>query len=269
MELELRTSTPAHATGTVEFVPIEAIASDATFRVRAEGDVSTLAASIGRLGQLVPIELRPIPGAGPEGVRWQVVAGVRRIAALHLLQRDRVLARVHGQLSDEDAWGLALTQALLAEPLLEAELEALRPRLLEEGQASWAHDLIDEALVRAPVDPELREKLLELVRAQASPAIPVPDETAPSGDAAAAPSQVVDQNGTDEDPFGVEGEQEQAVELTPEELADSLTTRLFDINQEIAAGYEAWSDLPARGRLRILEQMRYLAEMSTLLERKR
>ena len=51
------------------------------------------------------------------GPRWQVVAGFRRMAAVRMLARERVLARLHAELSDGDAWGVALTQALLHEPL--------------------------------------------------------------------------------------------------------------------------------------------------------
>ncbi|HET8732257.1 MAG TPA: ParB N-terminal domain-containing protein, partial [Anaeromyxobacteraceae bacterium] len=146
MELEPRIAAPAHATGTVEFVPLSEVSEDGTFRLREQGDVSALAASVGRLGQLVPIELRPLPGAGDDGPRYQVVAGFRRIAALRMLLRGRVLARIHSALGDEDAWGLALGQALLTEPLDREALEQLRARLADVDEASWADDLLDEAL---------------------------------------------------------------------------------------------------------------------------
>src|SRR5512138_2512397 len=111
MELEPRTTAPAHATGAVRFVPLSELSDDATFRLRDEGDVAPLAASIGRLGQLVPVEVRPLPGASAEGPSLQLVAGFRRVAALRMLARDRVLARVHDTLDDDDAWGIALTHA--------------------------------------------------------------------------------------------------------------------------------------------------------------
>src|SRR6266540_519441 len=154
MELEPRTAAPAHATGAVEFVSLAAIADDATFRLREPGDVAALAASIGRLGHLVPVELRPLPGAAGGAPRFQMVAGFRRLAALRLLARGRVLARVHAALDDEDAWAIALAQALLGEPLQAEELERLRERLAGAGVAPWAQELLDEALVRAPVAPE-------------------------------------------------------------------------------------------------------------------
>ena len=139
MELEPRTAAPAHATGAVDFGPLADGAADATFRLREEGDVADLAASIGRLGQLVPIELRPLPGRSPEDPpRWQVLSGFRRLAALRLLARERVLARVHASLDDDDAWGIALAQALLAAPLGMAELEALRARIAGVRAAAWA-----------------------------------------------------------------------------------------------------------------------------------
>src|SRR5262245_31909548 len=101
MDLEPRTTAPSHATGAVEFVSLAEIAPDTTFRLREEGDVAALAGSLGRLGQLVPVELRPLPGAPEGGPRWQVVAGFRRLAALRMLMRGRVLARLHGPMSEE------------------------------------------------------------------------------------------------------------------------------------------------------------------------
>jgi ParB family chromosome partitioning protein len=122
---------PRHATGSLELVPLDDLSDDATFCLREAGDVARLAVSIGRLGQLCPVEVRPLPGAGGdgEGPRWQVVSGFRRVEALRMLQRERVLARVHPELSDEDAWGLALAEPLFAAPWTAAELEALRGRV--------------------------------------------------------------------------------------------------------------------------------------------
>lgn len=230
MELEPRTTAPVHATGAVEFVPLAAISSDATFRLRDEGDVSGLAASIGRLGQLVPLEVRPLPGAPEDGPRLQVVAGFRRLAALRLLARDRVLARVHDALSDDDAWAIALVEALVREPLLGAEIEAIRGKLPGTGAAAWAEELVDAARARAPVDPGLRERFLEFLSR------PPPGE---GGD------------GT--------------VEVTVEELARDLPRRMFDVNQDLALAVEAWSDLPPQARLTIVEQARWVAKLLPML----
>jgi hypothetical protein len=237
VELEPRTTAPAHATGAVEFVPLAAIADDATFRLRDEGDVSVLAASMGRLGQLVPIELRPLPGA-VDGPRWQAVAGFRRLAAARLLARERVLARVHAALEDEDAWALALGEALLGEPLLASEVEVLRERLAASGAAPWAEELLPEARARAPLEPRLRERFLEfLERAEA--------ESRAGADA---------------------GEGSGTIEVTPDELADDLARRMFAVNEDLALACEAWAELPPEGRRMIFEQARYVAALLPLLE---
>lgn len=236
MELEPRTTAPAHVTGAVRFVPLADIGDDATFRLRDEGDVAPLAASIGRLGQLVPVELRPLPGAPEGGPYLQVVAGFRRIAALQLLARDRILARVHAALDDDDAWGLALGQALLAEPLLASELEALRRRLASTGAARWAEEILPDALARAPVDPAVRERFLAYL------------ESAAADERAAA------------------GEGDAAVEVTPDELALGLAQRMYDVNQDLAVAFDSWADLPREGRRMIVEQARYVAELLALLE---
>ncbi len=238
MELEPRTTAPAHATGAVEFVPLAAIADDGTFRLRDEGDVSALAASMGRLGQLVPVELRPLPGAGPgDGARWQVVAGFRRLAAARLLARERILARTHAGLADEDAWGLALGEALLGEPLLATELEALRERIAASGAPSWAEELLPDALARAPVEPRLRERFLEFLEREAEP------------------------------PAGAEADEDaDTIEVTPDELAEDLARRMFAVNEDLALAWEAWAELPPEGRRMIVEQARYVAGLLPLLE---
>lgn len=225
MELEPRTQIPAHATGAVQFVALSTLDGDATFRLREEGDVSDLASSMGRLGQLVPVELRPLPGAPGAAPRFQVVSGFRRIAALRLLRRDRVLARIHADFSDEDAWALALAQALLAAPLDRAALEALRGRV--EVVAPWAVDLLD----RVANEPEA-----------APDGAGEPEGPAPDGPEAAA------------------------VEVTPEELANDLAARLYEVNADLAVAYESWADLPPDGRRAIVEQARWIAALLPMLE---
>lgn len=260
MEPEPRISPPAHATGAVEFIPLAAVATDATFRLREEGDVAALAASIGRLGQLVPIELRPLPGAGDDGPRYQVVGGFRRIAALRMLLRGRVLARVHVALSDEDAWGLALGQALLTEPLDRDGLRALRERLQAAGTAPWADELVEEALVRAPVEPELRERFFEFLSAPAAiPAAPAPDAVAPP------PGDVEEAAEAGAGPAPEAGE---AREVTPEELVAELGGRLYEVSSDLAVAVESWPELPAEGRRAIVEQLRWMAELLPNLEEK-
>jgi len=243
VDLEHRTSAPAHATGAVEFVRLDEIAEDPRFQLREPGDVADLATSLGRLGQLDPVELRLRAEAAEGEPRWQVVAGFRRIAALRLLQRERVLARLHDHLVDEDAWALALSQALLTEPLGAMELEALREKLRSAG-AGWADELIDEAQVRAPVAPELRESFHAFLRQP----------------------RAVEEGGGEAAPEAEGGTDPGTVEMTPEELADDLSVRLYEVNQDLAAAYDAWPDLPAEGRRQILEQARYVAEILAHLE---
>jgi ParB family transcriptional regulator, chromosome partitioning protein len=278
MELEPRTSVPAHATGALEFVELSAIAEDATFRLREEGDVAMLAASMGRLGQLVPIELRRLPGAPGQPPPYQVVAGFRRVAALRLLRRDRALARVHRELSDEDAWALALAPPLLTEPIDGAGLEVLRERLAQGTMATWAEELVDEALVRAPVDPELRERFLAFLNAQLAGTDQTSDEVGLDGHAGAEdmPDVVVMDGARGaaaddrEAPAGAEDDEagQSPVEVTPEELTADLSARLYEINQDLALAYESWEDLPRAGRRDILAQARWIADLLTRLDAK-
>ncbi|BDG02444.1 ParB N-terminal domain-containing protein [Anaeromyxobacter oryzae] len=258
MELEPRTTAPAHATGAVEFVPLSAVADDVTFRLREEEDVSALAASIGRLGQLAPVELRLVPGAPAEAPRYQVVAGFRRIAALRMLMRERVLARVHRALDDDDAWGLALGHALLTEPLDRDALWRLRERLQESGAAPWADELLDEALVRAPIEPELRERFFEFLGG--APAADAPAATPDAEDLAVRAAAEAEDAPRPAAAGGAE------VEVTPEELVDDLAARLYEVSTDLAVALDAWRELPAGGRRTILEQVRWIAGLLPHLE---
>jgi len=245
---EIRTSAPAHATGAVLFVGLDEIADDGTFRLRPEGDTALLAASMGRLGQLTPVELRPWAQAGPEGPRFQLVAGFRRLAGLRLLLRDRVLARVHASLSEEDAWALALVHGLTGEPLAEEELLALRRRLQENGLAPWALELIEEARVRAPLPPAQRERFYELLEG-------APPERGGGGEEPETPAPTSTAAPTDD-----------VEEVSAEDFARELAVRMSDLNQDLATAYAAWADLPPAGRRLILSQARYVAELLPYLE---
>jgi hypothetical protein len=275
---------PAHATGAVEFVSLDDVAPDERFRLRPEGDVAALASSLGRLGQLVPVELRPLPGAAEGEPRWQVVAGFRRLAALRLLFRDRVLARLHQELPDEEAWALALAQALLGEPLGVADLEALRSRLEGEGAASWAGEVFDEAIARAPLDPELRERFFEFLKGPLAPVVERfdvdPDAAAASPAEAAIPAEVPTEAPAvsgiaTELPTAAEAQPEVAaeprpdgeevVEVDPDDLVKNLALRLYDVNQDLAAAFSSWKDLPREGRDAVLDQARYVAELYPFL----
>jgi hypothetical protein len=131
----------------VQHVPLEEIAPDRTFRLRETGDVSELAVAIGRLGQLSPVELRPLPRPDGEGKRFQLVSGFRRVEALRLLQRDRVLARVHPRLPDEDAWALALSGPAFGQPWSPADLDAVAAKV--RIHAPWAEPALASARRRA------------------------------------------------------------------------------------------------------------------------
>jgi ParB-like chromosome segregation protein Spo0J len=212
----------------VEHVPIEEIAPDMTFRLRDPGDVSELATAIGRLGQLTPVELRPLPGAG-EGKRFQVVAGFRRMEALRMLQRERVLARVHPSLPDGDAWALALAANLFAEPWSPSDLDAVSERV--RAHLPWA----------APA--------LEALRRRAAP-------KAATAQAAKAPAEKAPAAAPRARPAG-----------DPSSLARSLAVRAYELNGEVAAAFESWGAVPAEGRRLVLEQLRYLAKILPLLEK--
>jgi len=121
---------------------LEQVLEDTTFRIRPEGEISKLATDVARLGQLFPVDLRAV---GPD--RYQIICGFRRVAALRFLKRDKVQARVHLGLSDEDALLMALAAAIHASPVDREELEARRDQLEAEGRLTAPiRDMLEKAL---------------------------------------------------------------------------------------------------------------------------
>jgi len=138
---------PAH-------IPLERIDEDPSLQMRPVGDLSALATDLARLGQLFPVDVRFKP---PD--RFQIISGFRRVAALRFLKRDRVLARLHTDLSDEDALLLALASAIHASPVSREDLEARRDQLEEEGRLSpIARDMLEKALA---TDESLAPEMVE------------------------------------------------------------------------------------------------------------
>ncbi len=191
-------------------IAIDRIDDDATFRLRHEGDVSHLATDLARLGQLFPVDLRLKP---PD--RFQIICGFRRVAALRFLQRDRVLARLHTDLSDEDALVMALADAIHDKPLSREELLAAKERLEADGRLT------------APVR-DMLEKALS-----------IGDELAP---------ETVEE------------------EVDADELAENVTLRLSEINQDLALLADVFSSLEPERREELLRQLRYSAELVAFLE---
>ncbi|WP_254614712.1 ParB N-terminal domain-containing protein [Myxococcus sp. CA056] len=123
-------------------MPLERLEDESAYRLRPEGDVSGLATDIARLGQLFPVDVRPRGGES-----YQLVCGFRRVAALRFLKRDAVQARVHTDLSDEDALLMSLAEAIHATPVGPEVLEAKRDQLEAQGRLSAAvADMLAKAL---------------------------------------------------------------------------------------------------------------------------
>jgi ParB-like chromosome segregation protein Spo0J len=132
---------------------LERLADDRDFLIRPEAeldDVTALATDIARLGQLFPIDVRLVP---PD--RIQVITGFRRVAALRFLQRDKVLARLHTELSDADAMLMAIASAIHSRSVGAEELEAVRARLeAERALTPAARDMFAKALASDELAPE-------------------------------------------------------------------------------------------------------------------
>lgn len=137
-------------------INLDRVDLDDLFRMRPPGEIDRLAQNIARLGQLFPVDLRLKP---PD--RFQVICGFRRVEALKFLQRDRVLARLHTDLSDEDALLMALSAAVDQEPVSAEALAAVRARLEREGRLSPAARDMLEKVELAPESVESPESVEE------------------------------------------------------------------------------------------------------------
>lgn len=141
--------------GALALLKLDRIDEDDAYRMRPEGEIDSLATSIARLGQLFPVDLRLKP---PD--RFQVICGFRRVAALRLLKRERVLARVHTDLSDEEALRTALADLLENKGSSKDDLVALRERLEGEGRLSPSvRETLDRVL--SPVEEALGPETVE------------------------------------------------------------------------------------------------------------
>lgn len=138
-------------------LPIERLSSDQTFCVRSAAeleDVTALATDIARLGQLFPIDVRLV---APDTI--QIVTGFRRVAALKFLQREKVVARLHTELSDTDAMLMAIASAIHGRSVSPDALRAVQEQLESQGKLiPAARDMIAKALA---TDDELSPENVE------------------------------------------------------------------------------------------------------------
>ena len=133
----------------VSYISCDKLDDDYTFLIRARSEldeVAGLATELARTGQLFPIDVR----VSSEG-RYQVVCGFRRVAALRVLQREGVLARVHKNMEPKAAMLMALTAAIHMEPVPQAQLAVVQ----REAEAKSlltpaARDLLARAFGGAP-----------------------------------------------------------------------------------------------------------------------
>jgi ParB family transcriptional regulator, chromosome partitioning protein len=194
-------------------ISLDRVDLDDLFRMRPSGEIDRLAQNIARLGQLFPVDLRLKP---PD--RFQVICGFRRVEALKFLQRDRVLARLHTDLSDEDALLMALSAAVDQAPVSAEELAAARERLEREGRLTpAARDMLE----KVELAPESVEEVVEEV--------------------------------------------EEEEEVDADELAQDVTLRMAELNQDLALLADVFSSLEPERKRELLQQLGYSADLVAYL----
>jgi ParB family transcriptional regulator, chromosome partitioning protein len=149
------------------------------------------------------------------------------VAALKFLQRDKVLARLHTDLSDEDALLMALASAIHSEPVSSDDLAAIKRRLESERRLSAAaRDMLEKAMV------------------------PPGSELAP---------EMVGEDGQEL----AEGEEQ---EIDADDLAVDVTMRCAELNQDLALLADVFRDLDDERKQELIKQLRYSAELVAFLE---
>lgn len=239
----------------LRYVSLSQIASDTTFRLRHPGDVSSLARSIAQAGQLFPIEVRTV------GEGLQAITGFRRLAALRMLVRDRVLVRVHENLSDASAALIAAADALDASPLERADLLEMRERYRSMGWSTPAfEELVGRAIEKAH---ERLEDLAAELQGLPPPDRSVVDEDAiedeeADGLAAAAPPP---DEPPGPQPLAIPAAETTPRELSAEELADDVARRLSLLTQDLAHLVAHWERVPAGLRSLVADQIAYYRQL--------
>lgn len=231
------------------YLSLDDLEPDETFRLREVGDVSSLAQSIAQLGQLFPVEVRLRGGS------YQLVTGFRRLAALRMLLRKRILARVHVELSEQEAALVAAADAIDNRALEVEELRALETLYERRGWTTPAlAELIGRAIEKAeeriedieaalrgepPPDRSVEDEDARPLEDEA-PAAPSPPEPAPIPRAAEGPPEPAPLGG------GMD---------SPEEAAASLLDHLGALHEELRRLLEAGEPLPAALLARLARQV--------------
>lgn len=223
------------------YLALDDLEADETFRLREVGDVSSLAQSIAQLGQLFPVEVRL------RGGKYQLITGFRRLAALRMLLRKRILARVHVNLSEQEAALIAAADAIDNRALELDELRALEALYAERG---WSTPALSELISRAIEKAEERlEDIEAALRGEPPPdrsiededARPLEDEGTPSAVAAPIPRPAATPRAAPDDPpapaplgGGIDG---------PDVAAASLLAHLGALHEEIGRLLDAGTPL--------------------------
>jgi len=118
-----RNDTPSE----IVMLPVEDILNDKTFQYRLTTTVGSLAEDIRARGQTTPIFVRP------EGSKYQLISGFRRLAAIRELGREKILARVFLNINDYQSIGLAISENLQREDFSDLEKAQVAKRMRDLG----------------------------------------------------------------------------------------------------------------------------------------
>lgn len=210
-----------------QWVNLSEITDTETFLLRTTRQPGPLGESIAREGQTEPVDLRRTPTG------LQLVTGQRRLCAVQLLHRSRILARVHENLSDPQALYLALADDLDRRPWTQLEREAVRAKIEGRGQLGARLEALLERASEHVLEEEVEEQAAALERG-----------TAPDFDE-------------------LEETSEEEVEL--EVLADRARDGFADACNDLAALIDVWGELDEARRSALVECVQYLVDLHPFL----
>lgn len=246
-------------------LPLARLHDDETFRLREVGDVSSLAQSIAQVGQLFPVEVRLVGGS------YQPITGFRRIAALRMLLRDKVLARVHPSLGDQQAAMLAAADAIDNRAL---EIEELSAMLAKYREAGWANAATEELIQRAIEKAgERLEDLHAAFRGEPPPDRSIEDEDGDPLDEVDHPATLSAQGPP---PASAEAPEDPPIPLplgaggaplSVEGLALDLAQRLSQASVDLGTLMESWQKVPPDLLDLVREQIAYYRAIDSWLGR--
>jgi ParB family transcriptional regulator, chromosome partitioning protein len=128
----------------IQHIPLDLIEESDRFRLRQPPypDIAELGEELKRFGQTTPLFVRPKEDG------YELISGYRRRAALELIELSTAICRIYRNLSDAEAYDLAISENQDRSSLTDLERAQICARLQREGRTAeqiavrmgWTHE---------------------------------------------------------------------------------------------------------------------------------